>query len=193
MNPRVTVGLLAVLVALGAYVYFGPQQSATGAPGAPGAPGATATPVLDLWKVDDQQVASVTVTEAAGQGGVQRNGTDWVVMPSGDAADSLRVNSVIFRLASLRATRRLDAITSLDDYGLASPAMTATVTLVDGTVHTLKFGAQAPAQSGTYALSDADPTVYLLSTALATDVERLVSDPPRQPPPSPSPSPSPDA
>jgi Domain of unknown function (DUF4340) len=191
MNPRVTVGLLAVLIALGAYVYFGPQQATSGAPGSPGAPGATPTPQLDLWRVDDQQVASVTVAEAAGQAGVQRNGTDWALIPTGEPADSLRVNSLIFRLASLRATRRLDSVTSLDDYGLTTPALTATVKLADGSVHTLKFGGQAPAQSGTYALADADPTVYLVSNALAQDVERLVSDPPRQPPPSPSPSPSP--
>src|SRR5204863_1463220 len=100
MNPRVTVGLLAVLIALGAYVYFGPQQPPAAGPGGPGA---TPTPQLDLWKVDDQQIASVVVAEAAGQAGVQRNGEDWTLLPAGSPADRLRVNSLLFRLASLRA------------------------------------------------------------------------------------------
>jgi hypothetical protein len=190
---------LAVLIALGAYVYFAAPAAAPTAAGPGGVPGAnpgggtvTPTPVLDMWKVDDQQVASVVVTKPEGQAGVQRNGDDWTLIPSGELADKLRVNSLVFRLASLRGTRRLDNVTNLADYGLTTPAMTATVTMTDGTSHTLKIGGKAPAESGTYTQADADPTVYLISNALAQDIERLVSDPPRQPPPSPSPSPGAD-
>jgi hypothetical protein len=142
-----------------------------------------------MWKVDDQQVASVMVTEAAGQAGIQRSGDEWTLVPSGEPADKLRVNSLVTRLANLRGTRRLDNVTNLADYGLTTPAMTVVLKLADGTAHTLKVGAKAPAESGTYAQADDDPTVFLLSNALAQDIERLVSDPPRQPPPSPSPSP----
>src|SRR4051794_21699216 len=105
MNPRVTVGLLAVLVALGAYVYFGPNAAPAGGPGAPGTPGAastTPTPQLDLWKLDDQQIAAVAVTKPDASAGVQRSGDEWMLTPSGEPADRLRVNSLIFRLASLR-------------------------------------------------------------------------------------------
>ena len=56
MNPRVTVGLLAVLIALGAYVYFGPTAGTL-------APSTTATPTtvvqLDLWKLDDGQIQAI--------------------------------------------------------------------------------------------------------------------------------------
>jgi hypothetical protein len=196
MNPRVTVGLLAVLFALGAYVYFGPPAAPAAGPGGPGGPAAAAggpsatpTPQLDMWKLDDQQIASVVVSKPDAQAGVQRDGDNWSLVPSGEPADRLRVNSLVFRLASLRATRRLDGVTNLADYGLTAPAMTVALKLADGTGHTLKVGAKAPAESGTYALADDDPTVYLLSNARAQDIERLVSDPPRQPPPSPSPSP----
>jgi len=142
-----------------------------------------------MWKLDDQQITSVVVAKPDGQAGVQRTGDDWALIPSGEPADRLRVNSLMFRLASLRGTRRLDGVTNLADYGLTAPAMTVTLTLVDGTGHTLKIGAKAPAESGTYSLADDNPTVYLLSNALAQDIERLVSDPPRQPPASPSPTP----
>jgi hypothetical protein len=193
MNPRVTVGLLAVLMALGAYVYFGAPAAPAAGPGGPaagaGGPGATPTPQLDMWKVDDQQIASVVVTKPDGAAGVQRSGDDWALIPSGEPADRLRVNSLMFRLASPRGTRRLDGVTNLADYGLTTPALTVAIKLADSSSHTLKIGAKAPAESGTYSLADDNPTVYLLSNALAQDIERLVSDPPRQPPASPSPTP----
>jgi len=191
MNPRVTVGLLAVLIALGAYVYFGPTPAPAGGPGAPGGPGATPTPQLDMWKVDDQQVAAIEVTKPDASAGVQRNGDDWILTPSGEPADRLRVNSLVFRLAALRATRRLDSVTNLDEYGLTVPAMVATLRMADSSVHTLKIGGKAPAESGTYSLKDDDPTVYLLSNALAQDIEKLITDPPRPLPPTASPSPGP--
>jgi hypothetical protein len=193
MNPRVTAGLLAVLIALGAYVFFGspagPMTGPAGLASGTAGPGATPTPQLDLWKLDDRQIASVTVREAAGEAGVQRNGDDWSLLPSGEPADRLRVNSLMLRLANLRATRRLDSVTNLADYGLTAPAMTVAYKLADGTGHTLTVGGKAPAESGTYSQVDDDQTVYLLSNALVQDIERLVSDPPRQPAPSPSPSP----
>jgi hypothetical protein len=184
MNPRVTVGLLAVLAALGAYVYFGP---ASGTPGLTTGATPTAVVQLELWKLDDGQIQAVEVQRGADRAGVRRSADGWTLTPSGEPADGLRVNSLTFRLAALRATRRLDTVTNLDEYGLGTPALVATLSMADGSSHTLKLGAKAPAESGTYALKDADTTVYLVSNAVALDLERLVSDPPRQPQASPSP------
>jgi hypothetical protein len=184
MNPRVTVGLLAVLIALGAYVYYGPSA------GTP-APTSAATPTvavqLDLWKLDDGQVQSIEVQRGADRAGVRRTGDGWVLIPSGAAADALRVNGLTFRLAALRATRRLDAVTNVDEYGLGSPSLVATLGMADSTSHTLKLGTKAPAEAGTYAQADGGTAVYLISNAIAQDLERLVTDPPIPPPASPSP------
>lgn len=186
MNPRVTVGLLAVLIALGAYVYFGPPAGSAG-------PGAAATPTvavqLDLWRLDDGQIQTIQVNRGADQVAVSRNADGWTLTPPGVPGDNLRINSLTFRLASLRATRRLDSVTNLGEYGLGTPAIVSTIGMADGTARTLKLGAKAPAESGTYAMKDADTTVYLISNAIAQDLERLLTEPPIQPSPSPAASP----
>ena len=79
MNPRVTVGLLAILVALGAYYFFGsPPAGPTSTPGAPGAPGVPtpkpADPSLDFWTLEDTQVQAVSVQRGNQIAGVQRAG-----------------------------------------------------------------------------------------------------------------------
>jgi hypothetical protein len=113
--------------------------------------------------------------------------------PSGAPADRLRVNSVIFRLANLKATYKVPNATDDADFGLATPPMVATITLASGETHTLTFGTKAPAESGTYVRKDADTGIYLVSNALADDLTKLVTEPPRPPSPTPLPSPSPDA
>lgn len=190
MNPRVTVGLLAVLLALSAYVYFGPPA---GAPASP-TPGTKAPDAaqLEVWGLDESQIQSVSVQRAGQEAGVERAGEEWRLTPSGEPADRLRVNSLIFRLATIRATYRVAGAANEAEFGLATPAMVATIRLANGETRTLTIGSKAPAESGTYARKDGDPTIYLVSNALAQDIDRIVTEPPRPPSPTPLPSPSPD-
>jgi hypothetical protein len=193
MNPRVTVGLLVVLLALGAYSYFGtPPPGPAGGPGAgtPGLP--TPDPSLDLWTIDESQIQAVSVKRGDQEAGVQRAGDDWTLTPSGEPADKLRVYSLVFRLARNKATYRLSNPPSDTELGLATPSSIATITLASGETHTLTMGGKAPAESGTYVRKDSDTSVYLVSNALAQDVERIVTEPPRPPSPTPLPSPSPE-
>jgi hypothetical protein len=199
MNPRVTVGLLAVLLALGAYVYFGPSPAPGATPAAGGltGPGGAigtpkpADPTLQLWQLDENQIQSVSVQRGAQTAGVQRAGEEWVLTPSGQPADRLRVNSVIFRLANVRATYRVANPGDDSEYGLATPSLVATITTADGGTQTLTVGQKAPAESGTYARKAGDQSIYLISNALAQDLERLVTEPPVPPSPTPAGSPSP--
>jgi hypothetical protein len=198
MNPRVTVGLLAVLLALSAYVYYGAPATSPGAPATgPGGPAAgtskPADPQLDIWTLDESQIQAVTVQRAGQTAGVERAGDDWKLVPSGEPADRLRVNSLMFRLATIRATFRVTSSANDADFGLATPAMVATVRLASGESRSLTIGGKAPAESGTYVRKDGDQTIYLVSNALAQDLERLVTEPPRPPSPTPLPSPSPEA
>jgi hypothetical protein len=201
MNPRVTVGLLAILVALAAYYFFGSPPAGpaagSGSPGGPeglGGPGAAtpkpADPSLDLWAESESDVQSVSVKRGGQETGVKRAGDDWQLTPSGEPADRLRVNSLIFRLASVKATYRVPNVSDESQFGLAPPAMVATIGLTGGGSHTLAVGAKAPAESGTYVRKDADPAVYLVSNALAQDLERIVTEPPRPASPTPLPSPA---
>ena len=188
MNPRVTVGLLAVLVALGAYVYWGAP------PASPVGPTPTAkgwSEQLDVWTLEEGQIQAVTVRRGGQEAGVERAGEEWRLTPSGEPADRLRVNSLIFRLASIRATHRVASAANEAEFGLAQPSMVATVRLSSGETRTLAVGMKAPAESGTYVRKDGDAAIYLVSNALAQDLERIVTEPPRPPSPTPLPSPSP--
>jgi hypothetical protein len=196
MNPRVTVGLLAVMLALGAYVYFGPSPPPS-APAATGVPGASiptqkpVDPTLQLWTLDENQIQTVSVQRGAQTAGVQRAGEEWTIIPTGQPADRLRVNSVIFRLANVRATYRVANPTNDAEFGLSAPVLTATIGMADGSSQELTVGQKAPAESGTYVRKAGDPSVYLLSNALVQDLERLVTEPPLPASPTPLASPSP--
>ena len=194
MSPRVTVGLLAVLLALGAYVYFGPEQG----PGAPaGGPNSgvptpkPADPALQLWTLEEQQIQTVSVQRGGQTAGVQRSGEEWVITPSGQPADRLRVNSLVFRLANVRATYRVANAANDAEFGLATPTMSATIGLADGSTVGLTVGGKAPAEAGTYARKAGDTAIVVISNALVQDLERLVTEPPVPPSPTPLASPSP--
>lgn len=192
MNPRVTVGLLVVFVALGAYYFYGTPPAAPSTP--PGMPTPKpADPALDFWALPEGQIQAVSVRRGSQEAGVQRSGEEWQLTPSGEPADRLRVNSLIFRLATVKATYKVPNPGNDAEYGLATPATVATIRLASGETHTLSLGSKAPAESGTYARKDADPGVYLVSNALADDLGRLVTEPPRPPSPTPLPPPSPEA
>ena len=187
MNPRVTVGLLAVLVALAAYVYYGAPPAAPPSP-TPGA-AKTADPQLDVWTLEESQIQAVSVRRGGQEAGVQRAGEEWILTPSGEPADRLRVNSLMFRLAAIRATFRVASAANEAEFGLATPSMVATIGLASGETRTLTIGGKAAAESGTYARKDGDAAIYVVSNALVQDLERLVTEPPRPPSPSPSPAP----
>jgi hypothetical protein len=188
MNPRVTVGLLAVLLALGAYVYYGsPATSPVGPTPAAKAPDTQ----LELWTLEEGQIQAVSVRHGGQEAGVERAGDEWRLTPSGEPADRLRVNSLIFRLATVRATYRVASVSNDAEFGLATPTMFATIRMASGESRALTIGAKAPAESGTYVRKDGDSAVYLVSNALVQDLERIVTEPPR--PPSPTPLPSPEA
>jgi hypothetical protein len=203
MSPRVTVGMLAILLALAAYVYYGPTPAlapgAASVPGAPpGAPGGMPTPkpqdpALDLWTTDETQVQSVFVQKGAQQAGFQRDGDGWIVTPAVVPGDRLRINSLVFRLANVRATYKVQNPTSDAEFGLNTPSLIATIGLANGNALRLTVGAKAVGETGTYARKDGDPAVYVVSNALVQDLDRIVTEPPVPASPTPLPSPAAEA
>jgi hypothetical protein len=195
MNPRVTLGLLAILVALGGYVYFGaPGSGATAEPGAT-TKGAAPEQQPEIFKLDDREIARLVVRRGEQQTVVEKDADgNWFLRPSGEPADKLRLSGLVLRLSSLRATRGVTDLGNLTDFGLTSPMYTLQLATPDGSEHTLFFGAKAPAEAGTYVKRPDAPTIYVVSNALAQDVERLIAEPPvASPTPTPSPPPSPPA
>ncbi|MCC7369800.1 MAG: DUF4340 domain-containing protein [Chloroflexi bacterium] len=191
MSPRVTLGLLAILLALGTYVYFGPVQDNPASPAAnPGAAAGVPTPkppdpTLELWAVAEEQIQSVTVTRGSQQAGVERDGEGWKLLPGGGPADRLRVNSLVFRLSTVRATYRVPNPGNDAEFGLNAPSLTAAIGLADGGRIGLTVGTKAVAETGTYARKVGDPAIYLVTNALVQDLERLVTEPPAPPSPTP--------
>ncbi len=196
MSFRVTGIMLLVLVALGGVVWFSEFRDKGSAQATPAD---KARP--DIMKFDDKLTQKIEVTKTDQKISMDRpdDQSDWTLQPSGLPGDRVRISSVLFRLASLQATRQVaDAPTDLAQYGLDQPSITTTVSLSDGTTYTLQTGGKGPNDQATYVQRAGDPAVYLVPNQLATDLERLISDPPIQrptptPAPIPSPEPSPDA
>ena len=81
----------------------------------------------------------------------KQNGT-WGVSGTGDPANQISFNSLITRVASLKATRGVDNPGDLSQYGLDSPKESAIAFLSDGTTqYQLDLGNKTPVQTGTYA------------------------------------------
>jgi Domain of unknown function (DUF4340) len=188
MSPRVTLGLLAVLLALGGYVYFSDSPGQASPPAAKDKP---ADPQLEVLQFDDRNTQRLTVEKGGQRTVVEKDANgNWTLQPSGEPADRSRLNGILLRLSGLRATRRFAESPDLADYGLAAPETSVTVTQADGSEYRIEFGARAPAEAGVYARRDAEPAVFLVSAAILQDVERLISEPPLQPTPTPAPTPT---
>ncbi len=191
MSPRLTLGLLALFVALGGYVYFSPASGAGGSSADPKSPIAKDKPAPDaqpeVFKFDDRESERLVVQAVDRQITVEKDAEGaWRLQPSGEPADRTRVSGVLVRLAGLRATRRVAEPGNLDDYGLTTASTVATVRQADGTEFTLLLGGRAPAEAGTYAKRPDDAAVFVVSNALVQDLERLVNEPPLQPTPLPT-------
>lgn len=194
MNPRVTLGLLALFLALGGYLYFSPPAggadadaaSKLGAKPAPGK-GSVADAQTEVFQFDERESQRLVVQTGERRTVVEKDPEgNWRLRPGDEPADRTRVQGTLVRLAGLRATRRLGETANLGDYGLMTPPLSVTVLQAAGTEFTLLLGSKAPADAGTYAKRTDDPAVFVVSNALVQDLERLVSEPPVQPTPVPT-------
>lgn len=189
MSYRVTAVALAVLVVLGGVVWFTEFRDKDSSSSASAKP--SDKPELTVLKFDDKETRRIEVVRADRRVQADRDEQgDWTLQPSGEPGDRARLSGVLFRLASLNATRRVtDAATDLAQYGLDRPALVVTLTQADGTTLGLLTGAKAPSESGTYVKKPDNATVFLIANPLVTDLDGLVSQPPVAPP-TPSPLPS---
>ena len=196
MSFRATAIVLAVLIVLGGVVWFSEFRDK-------GAQATTSdTEKLTIFKFDDQGTRSIVVAKADQKVEADKDEQgNWTLQPGGLPGDRVRISSVLTRLDSLQATRRVtDEPADLAQYGLDSPPLTAAVTQADGTAYTLLTGSKSPNESSTYVKKEQEPTVFLIPNQLVSDLDRFVTDPPiQQPtptpapiPPTPIPSPSPE-
>ena len=80
-------------------------------------------------------------------------------------------------LVNLQATRRIENVTSLADYGLAEPAITVTASWKDGGSTACSMGEATPFEDGYYlAVSGQDQTIYTIATSLKATFSKTLTD-----------------
>ena len=88
--------------------------------------------------------------------------------------DASACNTMVTALASLNAKRKLTAQPG-EDYGLADPAVTVTVTAA-GETNTFAFGTENPVTGDLYVQKSGDDTIYTVSGNKAACFERTKAD-----------------
>jgi len=190
MNYRVTLGFLVVAAILAVLVYgldkFNVGPTATNNANATSTTTAAQQP--QIFSFDDSQVNTFELHQGSQSARVEKQGGNWVVSGTGDPANTISFNSLVTRMASLKATRGVDNPGDLSQYGLDSPKESAIAFLSDGTQYELDLGSKTPVQTGTYAKRADTADVYVIADQFSTDLERLVADPKQPPTPTPVPA-----
>ena len=188
MSFRATAIAVAVLVVLGGIVWFTEFRDKGGTDTA----AAPDKQELEVFKFEDRDTRMLEVARGDQRAQVRKDDDgSWTVQPGGEPGDRVRISSVLTRLASLRATRRVaDEATDLAQYGLDAPSLITTVTQTDGSTYVLQVGGKPPAgTTSAYVKRSTDQAVFVVPNQLVTDMERLVTEPPIQPP-TPTPAPT---
>jgi hypothetical protein len=161
MNPRMTLALLLLCVAVGAYLYWVPAPSSTD-------DAASATPKIAVTDFESQQVASFEATKD--DGSVFRVNRDpnigWMIeQPTKFPGDEVVIGPAIQAIAQLSATSVITPTTSdLSGYGLSTPSMTITLRdSAQATLVTLLVGGSNPTGDAQYVKRSDDARIYLVS------------------------------
>ncbi len=143
----------------------------------PPAPEGATTFVLEL---NEGNVTRLDIATPAGATAFERlEPFGWKFAGSDEPTDFNRVSSVVNRLAKLRAQAKvLDKVPDLGTYKLDRPTVLATLTMKDGSVRKVLFGAKTVNDAAYYALVEDKGVLFTVSTLIVTDAEKLVSEPP---------------
>lgn len=194
MNPKITIGLLVVLGVVAAAVMLTDSKgSSTSPPTFPGGGSAAKEkedPNLQMFSIDDKEIVRIEYLRGGSTTAIVKDGDEWRLQPSGELAERFRVNSLLVRITSLKANRRIENPgDNMAVYGLQSPEMLARLWRSDDSLYELIVGGKTPNDAGTYAKRPDTPYVYVIPNTLANDIERMVTEPPVVPP-TPTPRPT---
>jgi len=163
---------LGVLVVLGGLVWwFNKHPTANTASKTPPAP--------KLISVDAKQIDDIVLAKT-GSDPVElaKLADSWTIAkPTPMPADQDAVGMLTSTLATLNADRLIDDHpASLNDFGLANPAVEVDVTVKGGKTTKLLLGSDTPAATGTYAKLGSDPKVYTIPTYTKASFDKTVND-----------------
>ena len=107
-----------------------------------------------------------------------KTGAAWkITEPKPLPADQTAVTTLLSTISSLDSERLVDdKSTTLEPYGLASPAFELAVTDKDNKTHRLLLGDETPAGSGVYAALAGDPRIFTIATYRKTNLDKTLND-----------------
>ncbi len=141
---------------------------------------AASTTSIPISDVKPEDVMRIEVVDAGKTVVVERTENGWrLTAPDVSEADTLRVGDLLNRLGRANATRKLDNVGELGQYGLAQPASRVTLTRRDATVTTLLVGGKSPDGASTYVKLQESADVLVAPSFVVSDLARIVSDPPK--------------
>ncbi|HJR57998.1 MAG TPA: DUF4340 domain-containing protein [Vicinamibacterales bacterium] len=166
---RSFVGLLTVLVALGAYLYFVESKRT---------PGDDADKKEKVFAVEADKIEEVTIrSEAGDRTTLKKSGTEWqVVAPAPAAADAAEISGITSNLSTLEQQRVIEENpANLADFGLAEPRVEVTFKS-GGQEQKLLIGGKTPTGADLYAKTAAQPKVFLIASYLDSTFNRATFD-----------------
>lgn len=174
MKPAYTFGMLAILVALGLYVFAFERG-----PVAPKLE--NGKPAVNLASFDPAQIKALTLTQKLPAGSLSLKQTDgkWL-FADGKPADSSRITPLLDQLKPWQAAdvleEKLDPAKAAD-FGLAPPDLTLKLETTGGT-EVFVVGNKTPTSSGYYVQHQGDPRLFLSYVNVPENLQRLLSQPP---------------
>ena len=167
MRIRNTLILAVLLAALGAYLYFVESKQI-----------AKESKKEKIVDVDVDAVTAVTLAYPDREIALQKTDTGWrLTKPVDAAADDLTVKNLIRAVADAEVKKTIDdPPQDLTQFGLASPAVTVTISTKDATLPALKVGKTTAVSFSTYVQRADQPKIYLTGSAFHTGMDKQPKD-----------------
>lgn len=166
---RSFIGLLIVLIALGAYLYFVESKRT---------PGDDAETRDKVFTVEAGQIEEISIkAESGDRTTLKKTGDRWqLTAPEAAEADASEVAGITRNLATLEVQRVIEETpASVDDFGLAKPRIEVAFRAA-GQEHKLFVGIKTPTGGDLYARTGAQPRVFLIPSFVETTLNRGTFD-----------------
>jgi hypothetical protein len=165
---RSFVGLVVILVALGAYLYFVESKREPG----------SESRLEKVFAVQADAIEEITVRSDSGeQTTLRKSDGNWtIVAPVATEPDSVEVSGLTSGLSNLELQRVIDDnATNLEEYGLAPPAIEVAFR-AGGEERRLQIGNKTPPGTDLYAKLADQPRVFLISSYLSSTFNKNTFD-----------------
>ena len=134
-----------------------------------------------LTSIDAETVTSLTVTGSYNYS-MEKSGEEWIETSIPDEnIDESKIEDIINDLCSLTTVETVvEAPENLEEYGLAEPVLTATLTQEDGTQTVIYIGDRSELLAKYYSQVDGDDNVYLINYAIVSgmmkETEKFIAE-----------------